>query len=318
MVIHAAYACDEAYAVQTAVSMTSLCEHHRSDEIFLYLIEDGIDISMQRDIRELIVGKYRQHLKIVSLGPLLKHLTLSSQDRHPRTIYAKLFLTDICPADRILYLDSDTIVADSLSGLFSINMDNAYIAGVKMPYSEVKKSRLGISDGIPYLCDGLLLLNLKKWRKDRMWERCTAYIRSHCGNPPMLSEGTVNYAAHGLIKVLPPKYNLMSGMLLWNAVQLAQLYGVEDYYTQDELTYARANPVIIHYLNELYIRPWYKNSDHPYRAFYWKYCRMSGFDKKNNMRAGSIRMRTGILRILNRFLPFWIFRRLYHAVKGKE
>lgn len=147
-------------------------------------------------------------------------------------------------------------------------------------------------------------------------QKCTDYICSHFGNPPMLSEGTVNYVSQGLVKVLPPEYNLMSGMLLWKGWQLAELYRASDYYTEDMLVHAREYPIVIHYLNELYIRPWYKNSDHPYREVYLRYLHILGWDKKVRMQAGSIRMRTRMLRMLNRILPFWIFRKLYHAVKG--
>ncbi len=316
MTIHAAYACDQAYAVQTAVSMASLCENNRSEQIVLYLITDGIALESLNGIQTLVEQTYRQKLEIIPIGQLIGHLAIDVQGRHPRTVYAKLFLEEVCPSDRILYLDSDTIVAAPLAGLLSVCMEDAYIAGVKMPYTDKKKAGMGILPGIPYLCDGVLLLNLKKWRSDHMKDRCSEYIRSSLGHPPMLSEGTINYAAKGLVKVLPPEYNLMSGMLLWDAKQLAQLYRVSDYYTEDELLYARKHPVIVHYLNELYIRPWYKNSDHPYRELYLAYCSRPGFDSMCKMRTGSIKVRTWMLRMLNRFLPFCIFQKIYHMVKG--
>lgn len=315
MTFHIAYACNAVYAVQTAVSMVSVCRHHPADEIIFYLIEDGIDTGTLRDIQKLITEKCGKKLKISPLRPLLGRLKLAGMDRHPATVYAKIFLEKVCPADRVIYLDSDTVVTAPLTKFLLLDMRSAYIAGVKMPYTEKQKADAGLPCKAPYLCDGVLLINLQKWRQDHMMDKCTAYIRSCHGSPPMLSEGTVNHVARGQAVALAPEYNLMSGMLLWTGRQLAQLYGVNDYYTEDMLLHARKYPVVIHYLNELYIRPWYKNSDHPYRGVYRQYLRMLEWNQKIWMQTGCMPVRTRMLRALNRVLPFWIFWRLYHAVK---
>lgn len=322
MTFHIAYACNEAYVVQTAVSMVSLCENNRGEQMMLYLIDGGIRRESLRKI-QILVQKYRHPLKIIPLLSLFGQAGLIAQDfaqhgrdRHPDTIYAKLFLQDVCPTDRILYLDSDTVVAGSLAELWSMQMENIYIAGVQMPYTQAHRIRLGLPPETPYLCDGVLLINLQKWREDHVKEKCVAYIQKYHGKPPMLSEGTVNYVSHGLVGLLAPQYNLMGSMLMWNGSQLAKLYQIRDYYTEASLAQAREHPVIIHYLDELYVRPWYKNSDHPYRKVYLKYRRIAGFPQKDRIQKASLRPRTWLLRRLNRCLPFGVFCSLYHVVKG--
>lgn len=313
MMFYVAYACNEAYKIQTMVSILSLCTSCREDDITILLAEDGMCRASLDDVR-MLVKNCKKELRIVPLPTMLPHICLSGGTRHPRTIYAKLFLPRICQAEKILYLDSDTIVCRTLSPLMDMDMQGAYIAGVKMPYPAKKKALVGIPEDVPYLCDGILFMNLKKWRKDHLTEACIAHICKYGGQPPMLSEGTVNYVSRGLVKVLAPQYNLMSGMVRWSGRQLAILYSVDDYYSEQELKQAREYPAIVHYLNELYLRPWFRNSDHPYRGMYQAY--FQTLENRSIVEKGKLRIRTRFLRMLDHILPFWLFAKIYRAVKG--
>lgn len=319
MVLDIAYACNNNFVQQTIISMMSLLENHRMYTVVLYLIEDRVQDSYIKMIKSL-AEQYDRQLEIVSLDVLLKNLQCSlslENDRHPYTIYAKLFLDQICNSDRILYLDSDTVVTGSLRQLWEMDMRNTYIAGVRMPYTYTEKKRLGLGREDIYVCDGVLLIHLKKWREDNFQKRCVDYIRNQKGRLPMLSEGVVNYIARRHVGVLHPRYNLMSGMILWTGSQLVQLYGTEDaYYSDQEIEDARNNPVIIHYLNELYIRPWFGNSDHPYKHEYLYYRAKAGYNDR--LPFGSLKTRTGILRLLNALLPFTLFRSIYGLVKRRN
>lgn len=319
MELNIAYACDNNFVQQTIVSMISLLEHHRVHTIELYLIEDRIKDSYIEIIKSL-AEQYGCHLEIVSLNFLLKNLQCGSflkSDRHPYTIYAKLFLDQICGSDRILYLDSDTVITGSLLQLWEMDMGNAYIAGVRMPYTYAEKRRLGLEKEDVYVCDGVLLIHLKKWREDNCQKRCVDYIKDKKGRLPLLSEGVVNYIARRHVRVLHPRYNLMSGMILWNGGQIAQLYGTEDgYYSDQEIEDARNSPVIIHYLNELYIRPWFENSDHPYKNEYLYYRVKAGYH--DSLPFGRLKIRTSVLRLLNDLLPFTLFRSIYQLAKRRN
>lgn len=127
-----------------------------------------------------------------------------------------------------------------------------------------------------YLCDGIVLLNLRLWKKEQKTQQAAAYIQQWNGSPPMLSEGVLNHLCRGRIFRLPPSYNLMASMIVFGS-SIERVYGVSNYYTPQELCYARKHPKIIHYLEELYGRPWYANSDHPYRSLYRVYAKRAGF-----------------------------------------
>ena len=70
----------------------------------------------------------------------------------------KFYMAEIFPhIDKILYLDSDTIVRKDLSELFNTDIKDYYLAAAKRPGDE-------------YNC-GVLLYNLKKWREDNIKDK---------------------------------------------------------------------------------------------------------------------------------------------------
>lgn len=315
MIFHVAYACDENYIEQTMISMASLMEHNQTHKIVIYLIESKIGRESLQKICDL-VEQYKQSFICIALDDLLKGIDLTLDERHPKTIYAKLFLDQVCEADRILYLDSDTVITSSVEELWKMDLQDAYIAGVAMPYTADIKRKLGLTSEMDYFCDGIVLINLKVWRNKKVAEQCREYIMRQKGNPYMLSEGVINAVAGEKRITLPPKYNLMSTFLLWNAKQIKELFDVSHFYTREQVEEARKDPVIIHYLNELYIRPWYRNSDHPYRDEYINWLIKTGMDYPSEKGIRSIR--TKGIKVLNTVLPFKCFRIIYRFLKGRR
>lgn len=312
MTFHIAYSCNSRYVEQTMVSMVSVMENNRGDKIIFYLIEDGVDYSAIQLIKKM-VEKYGQSLIVKKLVEMIGNNCVEGDKGHPKTIYAKIFLSDICNADRILYLDSDTVICDSLSELWKMDLQDCYIAGVKMPYSDQIKSKLRLNTNDAYVCDGVLMLNLEKWRTEDLKQKCLDYINDYHGEPFMLSEGTVNYIAQKHVKILEPKYNLMSSMILWTASQVRELFNCPNYYSNQDVIMAREKPVIVHYLNELYIRPWFANSDHPYRKIYLEYRTKAGYNGK--LLSVKQRKKTLMLKFLNKYMPFCMFKQIYRNVK---
>lgn len=318
--LHIAYACDSRYAGQTMVSMISLFAHHTKHKIVLHLVEDRLS---RRDLWRMarLADRYGAKLEVCPLEELIRELprSLSAEGdgRHPMTIYAKLFLEKICRAERVLYLDSDTVVSGSLLPLWDLEPGGACAAGVRMPYPSKRKARSGTEDASCHVCDGVLLLYLDNWRLMGCGEQCADDIRRRHGTVPIQSEEVINRVLKGRIQVLPPAYNLMSSMILWNARQMARLFGVADYYSDREIYEARKHPVIVHYLDELYIRPWYPCSDHPYRALYRTYARRAGVNViQARLVPGRRLARTRAVRLLHACLPFPIFCRIYRMVKN--
>ncbi len=298
------YVCDDAFWEQTLCSMASVINHNPKKNIRLVLIDQGITAEHKECISTRIKGKGTK-VSFLPAIPLQERLGLKYENYHTSSIFAKLLFPELFTEDLVLYLDSDTIVCEDLSPLFQIDMTESLAAGVAMTYCAETKEQAGISGADPYISDGVVLLNLKLWREQGITEDCLRFIRENNGSPFMLSEGTINHACRGRIKALPLSCNVMSSVLLYKKEELEALMGVKGYYTEEEYAIAKTKPVILHFLNELYVRPWYANSDHPYRDAYRAVLRELSLPSPSEQK--KLPKRTRINRLLYRCLPFSLY-----------
>lgn len=312
--INLLYACNDNYVHQTIISMISALKHNNG--IKFYLVADDIS----EDNRQLITNRlqyYDAQVEMLELQSYITQMNLNISGRHPKTIYAKLVIAECIQAERILYLDSDTVVMGSLQELWERDMSEEYAAGVLMPYSSKIKAKSDLGEKSLYICDGVVLINLDKWRKDRITEKCLAYISKADGSPYMMSEGTINAVCEGYIGVLAPQYNLMSSMIVYSAEEIVKLFQcTSTYYNEQSLEAARDNPIIIHFLNELYNRPWYKPCDHPYKNAYLELARKEFPECAPEFHPMSFKTRG--TRWLRRVLPFSLFVYLYQMKNRKD
>ncbi len=300
------YACNDAYVRQTLVSMASVAEHHT--QAVFYLIHEGISVENQQFIAQFM-NNYGQTLYFIEIERVLPELDLNDQDRHPRTIYAKLFMDSVIQEDRVLYLDSDIVVEDSLEPLFERDMAGELVAGVLMPYSSKVKERIGVLQGQPYICDGVVLFNLELWRRENKSKECREYILAHEGAPPMLSEGVLNYVCSKRIGVLDPKYNLMPSMLMYNLQQIRQLFRADCYYQEEVMIHEACQKPAVHFMNELFNSPWLEPCDHPYKDLYRRTEKRAFGENKISQEPLKINTRRTVF--LKKYLPFPIFSILY-------
>lgn len=301
------YACDNNYIEQTIISMISLLKNNHYP-IDFWVISDGLF----NEHRELLLNKtagYKRTVQFLDIEAVLNGVLLAGEGRHPRTIYAKLFLDKWINTDRVLYLDSDTVITGELEELWNRDMKKELVAGVQMPYSKKLKVDMNLNPVAPYICDGIVLFNLQLWRESNSAQRCKEYIVSYHGCPPMQSEGTLNYVCQGQVGVLQPCYNLMPQMLFYAANQIQRLFRPEYYYRETEIMEARKKPIIIHFINELYNRPWFEPCDHPYKEVYRK-IEIELFGRHTHKKQ-NISKRTRLTKRLFFLLPFSVFEVIY-------
>lgn len=304
------YAFNENYLEQTIISVISLLQYNPTVKV--HLLEDQIT-PQKLDLFYEKVCAFSENINIISIEQVLGNLELSEKDRHPKTIYAKLFLADLLSCEKVLYIDSDIVVNGALDELFERNMEDELAAGVIMPYSQQIKRKLDLSMEDSYICDGMVLLNLDEWRKQHISEACRKYIAECKGEPYMLSEGVLNHVCRGKIGVLEPSYNLMPSMIFFQREQIISMNQCDWYYSEEQLEQAKATPKMIHFMKELYNRPWFEPCDHPYVDFYRR------LDKKifgcgREYKRVNVSGRTRVNKWLYKVLPFgwylWIFRKV--------
>jgi lipopolysaccharide biosynthesis glycosyltransferase len=265
-----AYACDDNYIAHTGISVLSLFDKNEMvEEINIYLISVDISAENIRQIQD-IVDKYQRKLIVIPFKELCPNLKLSNVGRHIETVYAKLFFGNIENIDKIIYLDSDIIINNSLQEMWEINLGDNYYGLVKTVTKDYSE-KLGLTTSDIFFNDGVAIVNTRKLREGNMQQKFLAFIDQYHGNPPVLSEGTINVVCKDKIQAIHPKFNFGSSFLMYDNKSMRIMANEVEYYSDKMLNDARKSPVVIHYLTGWFKRPWEIGCTHPLKAKYLEY-----------------------------------------------
>lgn len=98
-----------------------------------------------------------------------------------RAMYCRLLLPDlISDTGRMVYLDSDMVVLQSLRPLFEMPMNGSAVGAVpdagRPDNIRRRNLRLNRDENARYLNSGTLLIDLEKWRTDGLGEKCLSFL----------------------------------------------------------------------------------------------------------------------------------------------
>lgn len=271
------YTCDNNFVWIMGISMISLFENNRDiQQLDVYLLGDNINED-NKSILITIAQKYNRSCYIIDVPDLNIPRSLTSS-RWPKSAFTRMFSGDLIPHDihKVLYLDCDIIVKGSIAGLTDFNTQDYAVSAVKDCVSTQYKKKIGIAKEDSYVNAGVLLMNLDKMRKLDIRRMMADFVDSHMELISYADQDILNGMFKGKFGVLPPEYDVMTQMCVYSYKQIQQYRCPSSYYSKEEIEYAQQNPIIIHYTTcMLNIRPWCKNSKHPWASEFDKYQVMS-------------------------------------------
>jgi lipopolysaccharide biosynthesis glycosyltransferase len=163
---------------------------------------------------------------------------------------------------RALYLDADMVVTEDLGPLWDTQLKtpvgavlDAHIVWAASPSMWRPWREEGISPLTPYLNTGMMLIDLHKWREQKLTERTLGYLSKY--ELPCVDQDALNLALRGEFDQLHPRYNSMP---YHHLIMLRYLDTVESDQTIGE---AITNPAIIHYHRSFFGKPWTFGCTHP-------------------------------------------------------
>lgn len=173
-------------------------------------------------------------------------------------VYDRLILWDyLRNVDKLLYMDCDIIVDWDISKLYEIDLwDNiVWAARDSINWSNYSKKYLK-----KYFNAWILLINLKLWNQEKIWERILDDINNNESEYTFHDQDWLNYVLKDKRKEISPKWNGVQTCLFFNNTQ----YDKEQYWDVK-------HPLIYHFAWWHY-RPWWKLfCVHPHREKYFKY-----------------------------------------------
>lgn len=167
-------------------------------------------------------------------------------------MWYRTFLPELAlDADRVLYLDVDTLVLDDLDPLRRIDLTGQHLAAVTnvfMPYHHDRPASLGLVGPRAYFNSGVLLLHLDELRRDRAMEAVRDYARSH-REILWPDQDALNVVLGERRLALEPRWNCMNSLLAYDYA--------EQVFDPAELERARRDPAIRHFEGPGINKPWH-------------------------------------------------------------
>lgn len=193
--------------------------------------------------------------RLHQINIVAEHLTI-------QTLY-RLLVANILPdyIEKVIYLDSDLIVEKNIRELYELPLDQYFIGAVNELFEPILPI-IKFDSIKDYFNAGVLLIDLKQWRKNNFFEECLDYA---IHNPERLIFGdqdVLNGVLKGNWKRIPLEWNVTREF-----IENKQRYS--EYYPEMNIDKILADPSIIHYTSTS--KPWHYLDNHPYRDRYFHY-----------------------------------------------
>ncbi len=258
---------DNNYTEQIGVAIASILKNSEKDEKFNFFVLDGgfsdkskKEIQSLSSIKDFKITYIKMNKEEFKNCPLLKDYNPDFKHFHvPISGYFRFKMGSIfSELDKILYLDCDLLVLGSLKELYNTDVGEYYTAMVPDVESENEAERLDL----PVYCNaGVMLINLKKWRKDKIEEKLFDYAQNNKEKILWQDQDVLNVVLKDGIKTLPRKWNFQ--FFQYDPSRYQGLY--EKYHEFSILhfagrfkpwTYEVSHPLFQEYYDYLRITPW--------------------------------------------------------------
>lgn len=275
------YTCNDAYFPHMLTSICSLMENSQKAIINANIIVEDLTADNFQKL-ELLQELY-PNLR-VSIHPISCIMDkLNKYDiptwRGTKVANARLFARDIFQdSDKMLYLDSDTIILNPLDNVFNLKI-NSPVAAVK-EFSVPKHMKGKVAT---YYNSGVLLFDFNKWDESECSDRLYSFSRKHKDQLIYPDQDLLNLAFDNQIDTLSVNYNIHPLVYYMNRhnILAKNMYSKnENFYSHSEVKESLETPVVLHLLEYLMTRTWEKNRIHPYNSIYDSYRKIWDSDYK--------------------------------------
>ena len=300
------YVSNEGYARHLGVSLCSLYDSNVDEErLEVFILDTGITPESRGKLKE-IARSFGRVLTFIELKDLKERFAAgipvgqgrgSAGDaavtldtgRFDVSIMGRLFAADLLPAGvrRILYLDCDTVILKPLRRLWETKLSLSGAAGkektagtgfvmaaVQEPtiYSEVKEY-LDLGKEEPYFNAGVLLIDLKQWRKEDLTRKVLEYYSGIAEQSLFNDQDALNGLLKGRIRTLSPRWNFFTNYRYFRYDTLCRMQPSYRRIPEEVFRKAKRYPAVIHYAGDE--RPWRAGAMNFYGRAYEQYLAMT-------------------------------------------
>ena len=253
------------YIKQVNILLNSIQYSNTKENFNIYVLHRDLEESDLKIINNnLDLKRFQIHLIKITEKEIHKFPVY--EKRYPVEIYFRIFASNYLPQDleRILYLDADTIVINSLKELYETDFENNYYVAathIKKVLHKLNEIRLNIKEDEPYINTGVLLMNLKELRKVNIEKEVKAFIEKN-EKKLLLPDQDI------LVSMFGDKIKLVDSLKYNLGERTVNTYNINHPKNQIGLRWICRNTVIIHYFGRN--KPWSKQYIGRLDCFYHK------------------------------------------------
>lgn len=264
---------DQHYTVPATVMIRSLIENSAPRNRF-HVFVLGIDLSM--DAKRVMTSSWPKD----RLDVHFTDLDLAAYDRSfapvnylTKAAYARLLIDRCLPpsVERVVTLDCDGVVLADIDELWQRPHRRHAVMAVRDPCVRLlgdDRSRfIPQRSTAPYFNSGLMVIDLRRWREERISDRCLALAERHSGEALYADQSILNAVLRGEWDPLPLRWNCNVRHVAIHSYPSLR----DQVYPWEEVIEATERPAFVHFLSGR--KPWHEVPFHPHREVYRKYLR---------------------------------------------
>ena len=253
------------YAPYAAAAIHSLFQHPNKERYYrVIILHDGLNFANRVRFRNLVTDNCAIQFKKISnslwLKAVVKYVSKRKGmgDFFSKAVYFyRFFVPFLFPLyEKAVYIDSDTILRGDIGELFDKEVGDKFVLAMPDPkVANIPEFRDYVEKNLAvpaeeYVNDGVMLMNLKKMRKERYLTQMVAMMKEYDADLVAPDQDYLNVIGRGAIGYIGPE---------WNAEPTAEF---------------DSSTKLVHF--NLFNKPWhYKNV--PGEKIFWNAARGTGF-----------------------------------------
>lgn len=264
------YQTDDNYAPVLGASLCSVLSCNRALDFGILVIDDGIS-ELNKKLLLQLARSFDRKLYFFGAADIASRELMEKFDeysgfRKNRHSYLKVLLPAMMnDDDMLLYLDCDTLGVGDVGDLLGIDLAEKPCAmALDSSVDAAYKKAIGIPATDYYFNSGVILINVGKWKSERISEKIIDLLFSgkRFGT---VDQDYLNLAVANNCKVIPAKYNFQPFHRRYSPSEYFSVYQKEgNYYSESDLVDSSQDVRIIHFFRYLGLHPWDEGSLHPF------------------------------------------------------
>ncbi|MBL5824650.1 DUF4422 domain-containing protein [Serratia fonticola] len=222
---------DNNYAISGAALINSIVANANPKLNYdLVVLENGVSLANKKRFFSMVAGFENISLRFFDVNAFSEIKNVFTRAHFSAATYARLFIPQLfAKFERVIFIDSDTVVESDLAELMTVPLGNNLVAAVKdivmegfvmfgamsqssdgvMPAEQYLSSSLGMANPDGYFQAGILVFNITQMNNENTFSSLMEALRSK--TYWFLDQDIMNQVFHGRVHYLPLEWNVYHG-----------------------------------------------------------------------------------------------------------